>query len=427
MIDQPLSGGALDLLSRAAAVREAIAQGQFHIISLAPVRRALGVRWVRHEGLVEDFVLRSFRRTAGEDDVILRLNDADFVVVQPSRSPMEALNRVALLTRQTLSHFLGEVRPENIEISIIDQVLPDRIEARRVTQVQLEEAAGAEVVVLGDGDASPPWEPFGDKRSPRKVVTFKRPEGGDLEALYYCEPIWNAARGVVACFYLRTTTFHLRAPGIRELVIPGDLTARTHAVIAQRRLRYARELLAQPAFHDIALTVPIALDVFAHSASRITVAQKLKKLTADEAIRRRLSIELVDVPRHVPVARVTEATAQVKAFARRVSVRLPMLSGRLTDWERTGADGLVVSLDGWSMEGSLRSRLVGLVDHARRAGGVFAAADGIRDPEMAGMAQAAGLSELAGDAVAQAFGDIMAPRAFRLEDLFTVMPRREAG
>lgn len=415
MTSSPLSGSALDLLSREETVREAIAQGQFHIMSLAPVRAALGARWARNEGLVEDFVLRSFSRQAGPDDVIVRVNDADFVLIQPSRSSMSALSRTARLTRRALSHFLGTVRPENIEISVIQQVMSGRIEAQRVTQEQLDAAERAEPAPVTVEDDSPPWEAFGVRRAPRKVVTFKRPEGGDLEALYYCEPIWNAAHGVVVAFHLRTETFYRPRPDLRQRVSPGDLTARTHAVIAQGRLRYARELLEQPQNRGIALSTPIALDAFAHSASRIAVVRELKSIS-DESIRRRLFIEVADAPRDVPAARVEEAVAQLKGLARRVTVRLPDLDANYTDWDRMGADGLVVSLDAWSAEGSAQSRLQTLVRYTRRAG-LFAAVDGVREPAMAVLAQSSGVAEIAGTLVAQAFGESLGPRPFYLDDL----------
>lgn len=391
-------------------------------MSLAPVRAALGPRWSRNEGLVEDFVVRAFRRIADADDVILRVNDADFVLIQPSRSSMSALNLAAALTRQTLSHFLGEVRPENIEISVIQQVDAGGIEAHRVTQEQLDAAERAETAAEPDENESPPWEVFGVARPPRRIVTFRRPECGDLESLYYCEPIWNAARGAVVAFQLRTMTFYQPVPKVRELVSPGDLTARTHAVIAQRALRYAREVLEQPAHSSIALTVPIALDAFAHSASRIAIAGELKGI-GDDSLRRRLFIELTDIPRDVSVVRVEEAVAQIKAFVRRVTVRLPALAPNYTDWQRTGADGLVVGLEAWLADGRVQTRLANLVRYTRRAG-QFAAVDGTRDPEMAVLAQSAGVAEISGELIAQAFGESLEPRAFHLED---VLARGDRG
>lgn len=417
------SSAALELMSQQEAVRDAIARGQFHIVSLESVRTALGVRWGRNEGLVEDFVVRSFQRMAATDDMIVRVNEADFVLIQPSRSPMSALSRAAALARQTLSHFLGEVRPENVEVSIIQQISAGVIEAVKATQEQLDEAALAERPAAQQQSESPPWEAFGVKRPPRRIVTFKRPEGGDLEALHYCEPIWNAAHSAVVAFRLRSLTFYRPRPHTRQRVAPEDLTARTHAVIAQQSLCYARELLQAPENRHIALSVPLALDVFAHSASRIAIAGEFRSISAD--IRRRLLIELAEVPRDVIVGRVVEAVAQVKPFVRRVTVRLPSSAVNHTDWEWTGADGLVIDLGDWAAQGRVEPRLTNLVRYTRRAG-MFAAVDGVRDPHMAALARTSGVAEIAGDFIVQAVGEEMRPRPFRLEYLLGECARLRA-
>ncbi|MGO4687669.1 hypothetical protein [Brevundimonas sp. 2YAF1] len=411
------TGNVSDLLSHHDAVRQGVKEGRCHTVSLAPVREALGARWSRHEGLVEDFVLRSFRRGALDDDLILRVNDVDFVLIQPSRSPMSALNRVALLTRLTLGHFLGQVQPDHIRISIIEQAEPGQIEARRVTPAQLEEAARLTVSLADPDEDSPPWEAFGTRQKPRKVVIFKRPEGGELEALYYCEPIWNTAHDAVAVFHLRAQTFHT-LPTQRAVVSPDDLTSRAHGLIAHRRLRHASEILSQSSHQNVALSVPLSLDAFAHSSSRIAIMRKLRKIADNEEIGRRLFVELTDLSPNVSVTRVAEAVAQIRGFVRRTTVRLPRHCADYSQWEHTGADGLSVSLDGWATERGARRRLVSLREHARRAG-AFAAADGIREPSMAALAHASGLKELSGDLITHAFGDGFEVRPLALEGVLT--------
>src|SRR5690606_15226315 len=118
--------------------------------------------------------------------------------------------------------------------------------------------------------------------------------------------------------------------------------------------------------------------------------------------------------------------AQVKAFARRVTVRLPVLAPNYIDWERTGADGLVVGLEEWLAQGRVHTRLANLVRYTGRAG-IFAAVDGVRDPHMAALAQAAGVAEIAGDAIVRAFGETVEARTFHLEDLFALGGAQAAG
>ncbi|WP_297803629.1 hypothetical protein [uncultured Brevundimonas sp.] len=215
-----VSGNAQALLANESAVREGIRNGQCHIISLAPVREALGERWSKNEVLVEDFVLRTFRRGADSDDLIIKLNAVDYMVIQPSRSAMSALSRVTLLTRMTLNHFLGQARTEYIRVSFIEEATPGLITARRASTEQMlratrdaaREQDPTNIVSLAQAlQESPPWEPFGTKAKPRKVVIYKRPDSSELEATYYCEPIWNAAREAVGIFQFKTETFRVSA------------------------------------------------------------------------------------------------------------------------------------------------------------------------------------------------------------------------
>lgn len=416
MTIRPL-GSASDLLSNQDAIREGIQNGQCHIISLASVREALDERWAKNAGLVEEFVSRTFQRGALEDDLMLRVNSVDYLLIQPSRSSMSALSRATMLKRAVLQRFLGQVQPELIIVSIIEQAEPGQITARRVAEPQIQAAtslatleAGARMTAsLATPEIdSPPWEPFGTKKAPRKVVIFKRPDGAELEAVYYCEPVWNTARQAVSLFQLRTQTYFTRGD-TRALVAHDDLTARTLGVIAVRRLKHAREVLthANPA---LAMTVPLSLDAFAHSSSRIAVMQKLRRLADNPLVQNRLFVEISDLPCNVSVSRVAEAVAQVKGFVRRATVRLPAVCGTCTDWTKTGADGLVMPLEGTLPEAYVRQQLLTLNDQARRAH-AFSAVDGVGAANVAAISYVQGVREICGDHITQSYGSRCEVRA----------------
>ncbi|WP_292050475.1 MULTISPECIES: hypothetical protein [unclassified Brevundimonas] len=410
MTIRPL-GSASDLLSNQDAIREGIQNGQCHVISLAFIREALNERWAKNAGLLEEFVTRTFQRGALEDDLMLKVNSVDYLLIQPSRSSMSALSRATMLKRAVLHRFLGQVQTELISVSIIEQAEPGQITARRVAQSQIQAAtslatleAGARMstsLAMPEID-SPPWEPFGTKKAPRKVVIFKRPDGAELEAVYYCDPVWNTSRQAVSLFQLRSQTYFTR-DGTQSLVAHEDLTARTLGVIAVRRLKHAREVLTH-AHPELALTVPLSLDAFAHSSSRIAVMQKLRRLANNTLVRNRLFIEISDLPCNVSVSRVAEAVAQVKGFVRRATVRLPAVCGTCTDWTKTGADGLVMPLEGTLTETYVRQQLCILKDQARRAH-AFSAVDGVEAANMAAIAYAQGIREIGGDHITRSYGN----------------------
>lgn len=420
------SGKLSTLLSNESVVREGIRNGQCHIVSLAPIRDALGERWDKNRNIVHDFALRSFQREARADDLFIRINDLDFFLIQPSRTAFSALSRATSVNWSCLEHFLGLADPENIRISIIEQALPAGLTARRATSDEIA-AAHAAAAALAEAENpfarkprqvfsldtdSPPWEAFGTPRKPLRIILVKRPEGHDLEASYYTEPIWNTARQAVAIFQLRSQTYYQTGTS-KALVQPDDLTARTLGLIATRRLNHAADMLQASNPQGLAINVPLSLHALAHSASRVAVMNALRKITQNPDHQARLFIELEEIPPDVPLVRISEAVAQIKAYVRRVTVRAPSLKSDLTELCRSGAEGVILSLDADNLSASSLKRLK---TQAQKGGG-YLAVDGASTASMADLCHAVGLHEVCGEAITQAYGERFVPAPLSLSEI----------
>lgn len=428
------------LLSNEDAVREGIRNGQCHIVSLGPIREALGNRWERNQGAIHDFTLKSFQRDAKDDDLFIKINEIDYFLVQPSRSAMGALSRATALNRFCLDHFLGQSENEDIRVSIIEIAEPEGIIARRATEADIAEFDRR--AALGDLDVypfsgepivrpkpkppvkplpladlaedSPPWEAFGTPRKPLRIILVKRPEGKDLVASYYTEPIWNASRGAVALFQLRSQTYYNTGKG-RTLIQPDDWTARTLGLIAMRRLTHASEMLESSSPQGLALSIPLSMHAFAHSSSRFSVMNRLRKIVENPDHQARLFIELDEIPSDVPMQRVSEAVAQIKGFARRVTLRAPSHQADMLALARTGADGIILSLDG---ENTSARRLQRLKNEAKK-GGAFLSVDGADHPEVVDLCHATGMREVSGQAITTAYGERFVPSPLSLTEILS--------
>lgn len=417
-----VSSSVTDLLRHAGAADAAL-RGQVHVLSVEAVREAVGPRWARHESLVEDFVIRSFRRGARDDDFIVRVNETDFVLIQPSRDPMGALNRSSQLMRETLSYFLGAVASENIKISVVDRVGEEGIEATRVSEAEMAAAAEErwrDMSVSDDG--SPPWERFGVARAPRKVVTIRRPDGADIQALIYLDPVWNVKRGAVVSFVSRTIAVQTGGDGALETIDPRDLTPRTHAVIAGKRLQFVRELGDTDETAPLAAVhVPLSLNGLVYSGSRTAILADLKKLSSSR--RDRLFIELADVPSAMPQARLVEIITQLRPFCRGVHVRVDPDTADLSQWHRCGAVGVIHTALQNVAEKDVISRLDRLIEGAGRIG-LATSLYGVRSRSLALAAWAAGVTNMSGDCVGGRFGEAVVAQRFSMADLYA--PRLEA-
>lgn len=411
-----VSTSVTDMLRHAGAA-DAAARGQVHIISVNAVRDAVGERWARHDPLVEDFVIRCFRRGGQDDDFIVRVNETDFMLIQPSREPMGALSRASQLMRETLSYFLGAVKSENINVSIVDRVGEGGIEATRLSEEELEAAAEERWRDMSNSvDGSAPWERFGVARAPRKVVSIRRPGGADIQAVFYLDPVWNVAQGAVVSFVARTIAVQAGANGELEAIDPRDLTPRTHAVIACKRMQFVRELAGpEQEGPRVAIHMPLSINGLSYSGTRYEILSELKKLST--IWRERLFIELTDTPPGMPQTRLVEIVGQLRPFCRGVHIRVDPATGDVAQWNRSGAVGLIYTALSTLPERDTLARLDRMITGAAQIG-MSASLYGVKTRSLALAAWAAGVTHLSGDCIASRFGDTIVARRFTMDDIY---------
>lgn len=414
-----------DMLRHAGA-GEAALRGQVQLVSVAAIRETVGDRWPRHQPLVEDFVTRAFARNASEDDLIVRVNDTDFLLIQPSRSPMGALSRSSVLLRETLTFFLGAAEAENIHISVVDRIGEDGLEATRVTGDQLEAAAEERTGDLSlSRDGSAPWERFGVARPTRKMVAIKRPGQGEIQAIFYLEPVWHVAREAVVSFVVRTVAVQ-RAPGgdLEPVDLPA-LTTGGAAALTIQRLVFVGELLGggEGAGPPIVIHAPVSLNALSHSGTRTAVLGELRRLI-EGGRRDRVIIELMHVPDGLPQSRLSEAVAQLRPYARAVLARAASLSTDVSGWPRCGVAGVIheaPSTGPAASEKALLAALPGAVDRARQAG-LSASLYEVQSGSIALAAWSAGASHLSGDHITGRLGSEPIAQRFSVMDLYRSAP-----
>jgi len=364
-------------------------------------------------------VIRSFKRSAREDDLIVRVNDCDFILIQPSRDPMAALSRASLLMRETLNYFLGAVKAENISIAVVDTLSGAGVEATRVTEEVLRQARRSPADLSQSEDGSPPWERFGVLREPRKMVTIRRPDGTNLSAMFFLDPVWNVARKGVVSFSIATIALEEGPEGELMPIDLEDMTTRCHAALALRRIRFLRELAARNAAEggaSVAVHLPISYHALAPSSTRATLLSELQRLCADE-LKSRTFIELTEIPAALPHVRLAELTAQLRPFVRGVFIRLETNPGDFRGWTRSGVLGLILPADPRNPERTQMARIDAFVRQCR-AIDVVPAVYGVGTRSLAMAAWAAGVTLMAGDFVVGRYGEGIQARRFSAEDLY---------
>ncbi|MDB5421737.1 MAG: hypothetical protein JWR59_1684 [Brevundimonas sp.] len=417
-----LSTSVLEMLRDAGAV-QAAERGQVHVISVDAIREAVGARWGRQQDLIEDFVIRSFRRGAREDDFIVRVNEADFILIQPGRPAISALSRASQLMRETLSYFLGEVKAENLRISIVDRLQGESIEASAVPADHLKNSAAERTRSLTDaGDGSPPWERFGVASANRKTVLVERPDAASLRAILYLEPVWNLRQGAVAAFRIRSVVLHEAANGGFVPTASHDLTPRCELALTQRRLAFAEEVWTSCPGAPPALHLPVSFGGLTHSSARTGLVSYLTRLRARDP-QRLLVLELSDWPLGLPAPSLATLVTQMKPFVRGLLAYTDKPAD-IVRWRQSGLCGVVWRTPDDSPADT--RQLAGFAEAARCAR-MAAGFSEVHSHSQFMQAWAQGFSHLSGELISRTFGDPLVPQRFDAHDLYARKGRGVLG
>ena len=343
-MDRLVSGSVRDILEQ---VQPAIAAGSVNILSVEAIRDASGERWARKREQVEDFVERRFAQVSQPGDIIVVLNDTEFITVQPSAPRVAALSRSAKVLKDTLAFFLGNPAREDLRLfqvmefvngtfalepasaAMVDQIFEE--EAASLPGLSAETAAGWEI------GPAPPSDDL-QWRVARRVRLVSPPDL-DLDLAISTEPTWNVGARVVASFLLAPALF-VAATGLPpRRALTAELSPNMAGEAALATLAYAVELItAQRAV--VALHAPVALGALTYSASRFRILKALREIPA--TVRRLLIAEITDVPEGLPQSRFAEVVSMLAPHCRAVLARAPSETTDVRSWRRVGLSGATV-------------------------------------------------------------------------------------
>lgn len=319
-------------------VGPAIATGAVNIISVEAIRERSEDRWPRKREQVVTFVERAFSRLSQPGDVIVPLNDAEFLTIQPGASRTAALGFSANLLRETLEFFLGAVTHQDLRLFQVNAYVNGELGVRAVALGQL---VSPDQVDFGDPtetatppSATPPCDALALSRSRtfRLVV-----EGGlTVEVAIAAEPVWNVPARAVASYLLRpTVSLESTEPG-GVAALPAELSSNLAGDIALQMISAGVDLLDQLQVR-VALHLTLPVRALTYSPSRYRVLHALRDLSPE--VRKLLILEIVELSDGLPQSRLTEIVASIAPYARAVLARAPTAAADLTAWRGCGLNG----------------------------------------------------------------------------------------
>jgi hypothetical protein len=409
------SAGLRDVLEK---VAPAIAAGSVTVISVEAIRERSGDKWPRKREQVASFVERAFNRVSQPGDLVLSLNDTEFVSVQPSVSRTTSLSISANILKETLAFFLGAAAREDL----------------RLFQVTAFENGALTVEPLDAGmildNAEEPPGPRARASVPpaddliwngSRTWRLTSPPNLTLDLEITPEPTWNVAGRVVASFLLRPSMSLAVGDEPARPADDWDLPPVLAGEAAMNGIAYAAELIGKDKV-QVALHAPLPLRAATYSTSRYDLLNMLRDL--DSTTRRLLILEFTELSAGFPRSRLTEVVSMVSPYCRAVLARAPSECADVRMWHGCGLSG--VGLDCRTLDAADRSVHQRLGIFAQRAKESSLACVGYGFPSSSLMlaAWASGFTHLGGKALPE---EITRPQSIvRLQPVDIFAPSHRA-
>jgi len=363
-------------------IRSGVSPAGLTVLSMEPIRAHCGARWVSKQELVWDFTERHVRQDMRALDQIIRLDEVNYLLVQPERSRHEAESLAIHLLRAVHGYFLGSAAPADIGIGRVSGIGPEGID-----YVVVPSARDCGIDTQPPGAEQPKVR--GGAPQPSLVVADQR-----YRIVFSIEPIWNVYKRAVGAFVLNPLVFTLGGdvvPADLDEVSLKDLTAIDAAVLAA-----ATELLPTDGTPGCAVHVPVHLRVASTDFGRHQLGSKLA--SARQGRSGRLVACLKGLDRGTPPSRIAQAAAFLKPHCQGVVARCSTPDADLSSWGDARLSAVALDLGELPFDGDT---LHLLARFAEKASGVATAliAHRVRDrPALTG-AWAAGFTHVSGDVI----------------------------
>jgi hypothetical protein len=379
-IDRVVSSETRDALARLEGA-DVLRAGGANLIGLDAIRSKLGDRWPAKRSRVWEHVERDLEKRLAPTDMVLRLDEVNFLVAISGASRFAAQATCLHALKDVLQFFLGETRMTDIAVCAVSSVEGGVVTSAPLDPAAIEREAAAPTVhdrALSD-QAAEEWRPplagrthlsnfFGVKRHP-------------IEVRIAVEPVVNLRRDLVTSFLIDRDA----VPGVTD---PGDRLQVDAAV-----LTYAVSLLQEHKARGGKLTLhlPVSYSSIASVKAREATLRMMRHMQS--IARETALIEIDDLDAGIPPSRLLEVVSLIKPFCLGVLGRVRPTRKALDAVKGCGLKGLVLDADGGIGRTPAEDAII--LRAFVEAGGVIAPnliVHGLADPVMVDIAKAAGLT-----------------------------------
>ena len=313
--------------------------GRVNLISVEAVRQAFGDRWDARKTRVWDIAETQIRRRIGEDGHMARLDDETFLVITPTLNSLVSRIQVVRAMREILTHFLGELRTEDITVRVASEFRDGQLSCRPLSTEEVEDAITREAEADGPHTAASTTPMTEIKVAEEREILTQ--EGRRLRFSVSVDPMIDLARGVVSSHRIEPKisyedTREILTPTARRRLMPSDVQEMDIATLerAMMRLEAGESVVGRP---SLLVSVSFLTLTNARARARFLAAVSRER----DLVARSVVLEITDFDVGVPKSRLQEATAMLRPFCRAVFARDEPGSSLVKDARSLGVVGLV--------------------------------------------------------------------------------------
>ncbi len=291
-----------------------IGEGKAFVLSLAAIKTALGPRWAPRRGQVLEVAERLFHKYLAPDDLWLAIGETHVLIVTPDTEPVMARAVCYRALKELLTFFLGEVAPEQIEVSRITVLSSDRMDTLAYTVDELEQA---DLVTVRAPVAAPPPSSLSNLNS----WPLTTADGQNLRVSFAVEPVMNLKAWAMAGHRIESRILNLRtgqelSGRERRLMLPRDFEKIDLAALDRGMSR----LQGEPPTDRARLIIQISFASLSNGRARSALLHEARDMQAN--LRQGAICELVDVEAGLPMSRLVEIASLVKEYFRGMFVQV---------------------------------------------------------------------------------------------------------
>ena len=326
-------------------------QGQALLVSLEPVKQALGPRWEARRGQVYDLVERHFRKHLSPSDIWEQAGETQILVATPGKTTVLAQAYCYRALKEVLTYFLGEVRPADLIVGRVLELSSDRVTVQPVSIADLEHA---DAVSIPRPTPAPPASSQANLAS----WPLQTADGQNLRVSFVAEPVMDLKAWAMAGHRIESRIMDLQT-GVelsgaqRRLLLPRDFQQIDLAALERGMSR-----LADGGVPDKPnLIIQLSFASLSSGRARAALLDRAKEM--QQLMRQAVICELVDVELGVPLGRLTEVMSLIRNFFRSAWVQVEMQRSLIDVAVAAKASGMSIRATGLGDDNQTIARNLG--------------------------------------------------------------------